>query len=74
VTPPLTRTERQVALLVAWGATNRQVEDLLQLDPTAVERHLAEISQKLGVLSRAELGLMTAVGAHVMSRPRRREP
>ena len=74
MTQPLTRAERQVALLVAWGATNRQVEDLLQLDASAVERHLAEISRKLGVVSRAELGLVTAVGAQVMSRPRRREP
>jgi DNA-binding CsgD family transcriptional regulator len=73
VTQPLTLTEHQVALLVAWGATNRQVEDLLQLDPTTVERHLAGISRKLGVVSRAELGLVAAVGAHAVKRPLRRE-
>ena len=74
MTQPLTRAERQVALLVAWGATNRQVEDLLHLDPAALEQHLAGISRKLGVVSRAELGLVAAVGAHVMTEPRRREP
>jgi DNA-binding CsgD family transcriptional regulator len=54
MTRPLTATERQVALLVAWGATNKQVADLLNLSSKAVERHLARINQKLGVGSRAE--------------------
>lgn len=52
---PLTAPESQVALLVSWGATNRQLEDVLRLGPTAVERHLSEIYRKLGVRSRAEL-------------------
>jgi DNA-binding NarL/FixJ family response regulator len=55
VRQPLTPTESQVALLVAWGATNRQVEDVLHLDPVAVERHLDRIYRKLGVRVRAEL-------------------
>jgi DNA-binding NarL/FixJ family response regulator len=55
VRQPLTPTESQVALLVAWGATNRQVEDLLHLDPAAVERHLDRIYGKLGVRVRAEI-------------------
>jgi DNA-binding NarL/FixJ family response regulator len=55
VRQPLTPTESQVALLVAWGATNRQVEDVLHLDPAAVERHLDRIYRKLGVRVRAEL-------------------
>jgi DNA-binding CsgD family transcriptional regulator len=59
---PLTATESQVALLVSWGATNRQLEDVLHLGPRAVEGHLAEIYRKLGVRSRAELST-AAVGA-----------
>jgi DNA-binding CsgD family transcriptional regulator len=55
MTPPLTATERQVALLVAWGATNKQVADLLHLSSKAVEWHRARINQELGVGSRAEL-------------------
>jgi DNA-binding CsgD family transcriptional regulator len=51
----LTATESQVALLVSWGATNRQLEDVLRLDPRAVEGHLSAIYRKLGVRSRAEL-------------------
>jgi DNA-binding NarL/FixJ family response regulator len=54
---PLTPTESQVALLVAWGATNRQVEDLLHLHPAAVERHLDRIYRKLGVRVRTELSI-----------------
>lgn len=55
MTRPLAATERRVALLVAWGATKRQVADLLHLSPKAVDWHLARINQKLGVGSRAEL-------------------
>jgi DNA-binding CsgD family transcriptional regulator len=55
MTPPLTATERQVALLVAWGATNKQVADLLHLSSKAVDWHLTRIDQKLGIGWRAEL-------------------
>lgn len=51
----LTPTERRVALLVAWGGTNKQIAEMLQLDPRTVERQLAHIYLKLGVASRAEL-------------------
>jgi DNA-binding CsgD family transcriptional regulator len=53
MTERLTATERQVALLVTWGATKKQVADLLHLSPKAVEWHLAQINGKPG--SRAEL-------------------
>jgi DNA-binding NarL/FixJ family response regulator len=68
---PLTPTEGQVALLVAWGATNRQVENLLRLDPAAVERHLDRIYRKLGVRVRAELSI-AAIGASPDATGRRR--
>jgi hypothetical protein len=38
--------ERQVALLVAWGATRKQVADLLHLSPAAVDGHLARIGEE----------------------------
>jgi predicted transcriptional regulator len=37
---------RQVALLVAWGATRKQVADLLHLTPAAVDGHLARIVEE----------------------------
>jgi DNA-binding CsgD family transcriptional regulator len=55
VTTPLTATERHVALLIAWGATNKQVAELLHMSSKAVEWHLARIDQKLGIGSRAAL-------------------
>jgi DNA-binding CsgD family transcriptional regulator len=55
MTRPLAATERRVALLVAWGATNKQVAELLHMSPKAVEWHLARINQKLGIGSRAAL-------------------
>jgi DNA-binding NarL/FixJ family response regulator len=70
---PLTPTESQVALLVSWGATNRQVEVVLRLDPRAVERHLSEIYRKLGFRSRAELS-RAAVGASPDTRGGCRQP
>jgi DNA-binding CsgD family transcriptional regulator len=55
MTQPLTKSERQVALLIAWGATSKQVADLLELRPKTVEWHLSRILRKVGVRSRADL-------------------
>jgi DNA-binding CsgD family transcriptional regulator len=55
MTERLTATQRQIALLVAWGATKKQVADLLHLSSKAVEWHLAQINRKPGAGSRAEL-------------------
>jgi FixJ family two-component response regulator len=38
--------ERQVALLVAWGATRKQVADLLHLSPAVVDGHLARLGEE----------------------------
>jgi DNA-binding NarL/FixJ family response regulator len=51
----LTELERQVALLVAWGGSNRDVAEALGVDAKAVERNLARAYRKLGVRSRTEL-------------------
>jgi DNA-binding NarL/FixJ family response regulator len=52
--PTLTRTERQVALLVVWGGTNKQIAELLDLDTRTVERELERVCRKVGVESRGE--------------------
>lgn len=51
----LTPSERQVALLVAEGRTNREVAAALVLSERTVEGHLSSIYAKLGVRSRSEL-------------------
>jgi DNA-binding CsgD family transcriptional regulator len=51
----LTAQELQVALLVAEGATNREVAAALFLSPKTVEFHLGHVYAKLGVRSRTEL-------------------
>jgi DNA-binding CsgD family transcriptional regulator len=47
----LTDLERQVARLVAWGGSNRDVADALGIDADAVERHLAHVYRKLVIRS-----------------------
>jgi DNA-binding NarL/FixJ family response regulator len=43
----LTDLERQVARLVAWGGSDRDVAEALAIDAKAVERHLARVYRKL---------------------------
>jgi DNA-binding CsgD family transcriptional regulator len=51
----LTAHELQVALLVAGGATNREVGTHLGLSPRTIEFHLRNVYGKVGVRSRTEL-------------------
>ena len=51
----LTGTERQVAELIAAGATNRDAAAALFVSVRTIETHVAAIYRKLGVRSRAEL-------------------
>jgi DNA-binding CsgD family transcriptional regulator len=53
--PALTAQELQVALLVAQGASNREVATRLFISPRTVEYHLYKIYPKLGVVSRTDL-------------------
>jgi DNA-binding CsgD family transcriptional regulator len=55
----LTPAERQVALLVAEGRTNRDIADQLFVSPNTVRTHLRHIFEKLAVRSRVELARAT---------------
>jgi DNA-binding CsgD family transcriptional regulator len=51
----LTPQERQVATIVASGATNREAAATLFVNAKTIEFHLGNIYRKLGVRSRTEL-------------------
>ena len=51
----LTRREREVALLVARGLTNRQIALELSVSRSTANNHVARILRKLGVRSRAQI-------------------
>jgi DNA-binding NarL/FixJ family response regulator len=53
----LTPRERQVAIAVAGGASNRQVASALSMAPRTVECHLAHIYLKLDITSRVQLAV-----------------
>ena len=52
---PLTRREREVALLAAQGRSSKMIGDHLGLSTRTVETHLASVYRKLGIASRSEL-------------------
>jgi DNA-binding NarL/FixJ family response regulator len=54
-TSELTTREREIASLVASGATNRTIGERLDCSPKTVEKHLATIFRKVGVASRVQL-------------------
>jgi DNA-binding NarL/FixJ family response regulator len=47
----LTDVEQQVARLVAWGGSNRDVAEALGIEAKAVEQHLARIYRRFGIRS-----------------------
>lgn len=51
----LTRTERQVAGLIAQGQMNREIAAAMFVTQNTVQTHIRHIFQKLGVRSRTEL-------------------
>jgi non-specific serine/threonine protein kinase len=51
----LTRREREVALLVARGLTNRQIASELSVSRNTANNHVARILRKLGLRSRAQI-------------------
>jgi DNA-binding NarL/FixJ family response regulator len=52
---PLTPREREVVKLVAEGYTNKQIAETLVISEKTVERHRANILEKLGMRDRVEL-------------------
>ena len=52
---PLTAREQEVVKLVAEGYTNKQIADALVISEKTVERHRANILEKLGMRDRVEL-------------------
>jgi DNA-binding NarL/FixJ family response regulator len=69
----LTQREREVAGLVAGGASNRDVAGALFVSPRTVELHLTNVYRKLAVDSRAELAaaLRASAGAADTGAPKR---
>jgi DNA-binding CsgD family transcriptional regulator len=67
----LSPQELQVALLVADGATNREVAAALFVTTKTVEFHLRNIYRKLSIRSRTELARTVAEGA---TEPRQQAP
>src|SRR5829696_9204402 len=56
-TDRLTRREREVALLVARGLTNRQIASELSVSTKTANNHVARILRKLGLRSRAQIAV-----------------
>jgi DNA-binding CsgD family transcriptional regulator len=52
---PFTRREREVALLVGKGLSNREIADATSLSVRTVEGHVLRATAKAGVANRAEL-------------------
>ncbi|HEX6129751.1 MAG TPA: AAA family ATPase [Candidatus Limnocylindria bacterium] len=59
----LTDTERQVAVLVAQGLTNREIAAQQFTTVTTVEAHLTRIYSKLGIRSRTDLARLVSDGS-----------
>jgi len=55
----LTARERQIALLIARGLSNKAIADELVISPATAARHVANILAKLGLSSRAQVAAWT---------------
>jgi DNA-binding CsgD family transcriptional regulator len=52
---PLTRREREIAVLAAEGLSSKQIGERLFLSARTVDNHLQRVFTKLGVSRRVEL-------------------
>jgi DNA-binding CsgD family transcriptional regulator/sugar lactone lactonase YvrE len=60
VAPSLTRREREVAILVAQGLTNRDIATRLFISERTAESHVEQIRGKLGFRSRVQIAAWVA--------------
>ncbi|MBO0884448.1 MAG: helix-turn-helix transcriptional regulator, partial [Mycobacterium sp.] len=58
---PLSGREREIAMLIAAGSSNRQIADRLVVSVRTVEGHLYRIFAKLGINDRDQLVLLLAL-------------
>lgn len=58
--PPLTARERQVAILVAQGSSNRAIAVELAISERTAEGHVEQVRNKLGFRSRAQIAAWVA--------------
>jgi predicted ATPase/DNA-binding SARP family transcriptional activator/DNA-binding CsgD family transcriptional regulator len=58
--PDLTRREKEIAGLVTWGLTNRQIASKLMVSERTVDNHVANILKKLGLSSREQVAARMA--------------
>ena len=54
-TVPLTRREREIALLASRGLTSKDIAARLSVSNRTVDNHLQRVYAKLGITSRREL-------------------
>jgi DNA-binding NarL/FixJ family response regulator len=57
---PLTKREREVAVLAARGLTNKEIAESLVISVRTVDNHLSNTYAKLGIATRGELALVLA--------------
>ncbi|MFB4286486.1 LuxR C-terminal-related transcriptional regulator [Nonomuraea sp. ATR24] len=57
---PLTAREREIAGLLTGGLSNRAIAEELVISPATVARHIANIMEKLGYTSRAQIAVWAA--------------
>jgi len=67
-TTALSRREREVALLVVEGLTNREIASRIFVSERTVEGHVEHIRNKLGCRSRAEVGIWIARHPELLDR------
>ncbi len=56
----LTAREREIAGLLTRGLSNRGIAGELVISPATVARHIANIMEKLGYTSRAQIAVWAA--------------
>ena len=60
----LTRREREVLMILATGASNRQIGATLYLSEKSVKQHMSNAMRKLGARNRTQLALMFLAATH----------